>query len=44
MGPSFPDLRLIVNQELDTASWLFTIFSIGYLIGSFFGGKHQYKL
>ncbi|XP_045169901.2 sodium-dependent glucose transporter 1A-like [Mercenaria mercenaria] len=38
MGPSFPDLRLIAQQELDTAAWLFTIFSIGYLIGSFFGG------
>lgn len=38
MGPSFPDLREIVQKDLDTASWLFTVFSIGYLVGSFIGG------
>ena len=32
MGPSFPDLRLIVQQDIDTASWLFTTFSIGKLL------------
>ena len=31
MGPSFPDLRLIVQKDIDTASWLFTTFSIGKL-------------
>ncbi|XP_053374264.1 sodium-dependent glucose transporter 1-like [Mercenaria mercenaria] len=38
MGPSFPDLRIIVDQDLDTASWLFTIAAIGYMVGSFLSG------
>ncbi|KAL4228766.1 hypothetical protein ACF0H5_011808 [Mactra antiquata] len=47
MGPSFPDLRLIVKQDIDSASWLFTIHSVGYMVGSFGGGilyDHCYKL
>ncbi|XP_045168516.2 sodium-dependent glucose transporter 1A-like isoform X1 [Mercenaria mercenaria] len=38
IGPSFPDLQLVVEQTLDTASWLFTIYSFGYMAGSFAGG------
>jgi len=41
MGPSFPDLRQIVKQDLNTSAWLFTIFSIGYLIGSFILGNNR---
>jgi hypothetical protein len=38
-GPSFPDLRMIVNKDLGTASWIFTITAIGYMLGSLVGGK-----
>ncbi|KAH3718200.1 hypothetical protein DPMN_060999 [Dreissena polymorpha] len=37
-GPSLADLRQIVNQDLESASWLFTICAIGYVLGSFLGG------
>lgn len=33
-GPTFPDLRLIIGENLDTASWLLTVTAAGYLIGS----------
>ena len=38
-GPSFMDLRMIINKDIDTASWLFTISSFGYIVGSLVGGK-----
>ncbi|XP_060607776.1 sodium-dependent glucose transporter 1A-like isoform X2 [Ruditapes philippinarum] len=38
IGPSFPDLQLVVQETLDTASWLFTIYSFGYMTGSLGGG------
>ncbi|KAL4227343.1 hypothetical protein ACF0H5_012787 [Mactra antiquata] len=38
MGPTLPDLRLISNSSLEQATWLFTGFSIGYLIGCFTSG------
>ncbi|XP_052248788.1 sodium-dependent glucose transporter 1-like isoform X4 [Dreissena polymorpha] len=38
MGPSFTDLRQIVNEDLESASWLFTICFMGYLLGSIIGG------
>ncbi|XP_052763906.1 uncharacterized protein LOC128205894 [Mya arenaria] len=37
-GPSFADLRQIVNQDLEAGSWLFTTAGIGYLVGSLLGG------
>ena len=37
-GPTFPDLRLIINEDLDTASWLLTGTSIGFLVGSIVAG------
>ncbi|KAH3718192.1 hypothetical protein DPMN_060991 [Dreissena polymorpha] len=37
-GPSLPDLQQIVNQDLESASWLFTICALGYVLGSLFGG------
>ncbi|XP_060565973.1 sodium-dependent glucose transporter 1A-like [Ruditapes philippinarum] len=33
-GPTFPDLRLITGENLETASWLVTITASGFLIGS----------
>lgn len=38
VGPTFPDLRLITNEDLSTASWIFTAISFGGLIGSVSGG------
>jgi len=29
MGPTFPDLRLIMDKDLKTASWIFTCLSLG---------------
>ena len=29
LGPTFPDLRLIVNKDLTTASWIFTTIALG---------------
>ena len=29
LGPTFPDLRLIAQEDLETASWIFTTGSIG---------------
>ncbi|KAL3832492.1 hypothetical protein ACJMK2_024131 [Sinanodonta woodiana] len=37
-GPAFPDLRLIVNKDLTTASWLLTAWTTGYLAGSLIYG------
>ena len=37
-GTAFPDIRLIVKKDLETASWLFTGGSLGYMIGAFVGG------
>ena len=30
IGPTFPDLRIIIDKDLSTASWLFTAKSLGY--------------
>ncbi|KAL4237401.1 hypothetical protein ACF0H5_002119 [Mactra antiquata] len=38
VGPTFPDLRQIINEDLATTSWMFPAGSFGYLVGSFFGG------
>ena len=37
-GPCFPDLMLILDTDLETASWLFTVGAFGYLFGSMLGG------
>ncbi|KAK3603650.1 hypothetical protein CHS0354_017366 [Potamilus streckersoni] len=37
-GPAFPDLRLIVNKDLSTSSWLLTAGTTGYLAGSLICG------
>ncbi|KAL3832490.1 hypothetical protein ACJMK2_024130 [Sinanodonta woodiana] len=37
-GPAFPDLRLIVNKDLTTASWLLTAWTTGFLAGSLIYG------
>ncbi|XP_052219459.1 sodium-dependent glucose transporter 1-like [Dreissena polymorpha] len=37
-GPTFSDLRLIVGKNLETASWLFTATSSGFLVGSILTG------
>ena len=37
-GTAFPDIRLIVDKDLETASWLFTGGSLGYMVGAFVGG------
>ena len=34
-GPTLPDLQQITEVNLDTASWLFTSFSLGYIFGCF---------
>ncbi|XP_060569476.1 sodium-dependent glucose transporter 1-like [Ruditapes philippinarum] len=38
VGGTFPDLRLIIQKDLETASWIFTLGSLGYLLGAFIGG------
>lgn len=38
VGGTFPDLRLIIDKDLETASWIFTLGSFGYMLGSFLGG------
>ncbi|KAL4221145.1 hypothetical protein ACF0H5_019404 [Mactra antiquata] len=38
VGPTFPDLRLIIKEDLSTASWIFTAISLGGLLGSISGG------
>ncbi|XP_052248315.1 sodium-dependent glucose transporter 1-like isoform X2 [Dreissena polymorpha] len=35
VGATFPDLRLIMDKNIETASWIFTVGSLGYLLGSF---------
>ncbi|WAR18912.1 MFS4B-like protein [Mya arenaria] len=37
-GPTFPDIRLIMGEDLATASWIFTAGSFGYMTGSLSGG------
>ncbi|KAK3588134.1 hypothetical protein CHS0354_012191 [Potamilus streckersoni] len=37
-GPSFPDLQLIVNEDLATASWLNIACSVGFIAGSLIWG------
>ena len=37
-GPCFPDLMLILDTDLEKASWLFTIGAFGYLVGAMLGG------
>lgn len=38
IGPTFPDLRLIIEEDLSRASWIFTAISLGGLIGTILGG------
>ncbi|XP_045206849.1 sodium-dependent glucose transporter 1A-like [Mercenaria mercenaria] len=38
IGPTFPDLRLIIDEDLSTASWIFTAKSLGGLLGSVCAG------
>ncbi|XP_045169882.2 sodium-dependent glucose transporter 1A-like [Mercenaria mercenaria] len=38
IGPTLPDLRLIINEDLSTTSWIFTAKSLGGLFGSVCGG------
>ncbi|KAL4221951.1 hypothetical protein ACF0H5_018002 [Mactra antiquata] len=38
VGGVFPDLRLIINKDLETASWIFTAGAIGYMIGALSAG------
>ena len=33
VGPTLPDLQLLLDISLQSASWLFTSFSFGYMIG-----------
>lgn len=33
IGPTLPDLQLLLDLDLQTASWLFSSFSFGYMIG-----------
>ncbi|KAL3831379.1 hypothetical protein ACJMK2_023131 [Sinanodonta woodiana] len=37
-GPSFPDLQLIINEDLATASWLNTACAVGFVAGSLIWG------
>ncbi|XP_060085843.1 sodium-dependent glucose transporter 1-like [Ylistrum balloti] len=37
-GPSFPDLRLICNVDIEKGSWIVTTFYIGYTFGSILEG------
>ena len=30
VGPTFPDIRLLMSEDLATSSWLFTAGSFGY--------------
>ncbi|KAH3716278.1 sodium-dependent glucose transporter 1A-like [Dreissena polymorpha] len=38
IGATFPELRLIMDKNIETASWIFTAGSLGYLLGSFVFG------
>ncbi|KAL4222164.1 hypothetical protein ACF0H5_018204 [Mactra antiquata] len=38
IGPTLPDLKLIINEDLSTTSWIFTAKSFGGLFGSLCGG------
>ncbi|KAK3588129.1 hypothetical protein CHS0354_012186 [Potamilus streckersoni] len=38
MGPALPDLRLIIQKDLETASWLFVSRTVGYVVGAFVSG------
>ncbi|XP_045169363.2 sodium-dependent glucose transporter 1-like [Mercenaria mercenaria] len=43
-GPTFPDLRMIIGESLETASWLVTVTSAGFLVGSAITGILYDKL
>ena len=43
-GPTLPDLRIITGTDLDTASWLFTSFSFGYMFGCLISGIIERKI
>lgn len=34
VGVTFPDIRLIIHKDLDTASWIFTTGAIGFMVGA----------
>lgn len=38
IGTALPDLQILVRIDLETASWLFTAWSIGYIVGSLVSG------
>ena len=38
MGPVLPDLQKKSGVDLEKASWIFTGYAIGYLIGCLAGG------
>ncbi|XP_060598802.1 sodium-dependent glucose transporter 1-like [Ruditapes philippinarum] len=38
IGPTLPDLRIIIDENLATASWIFTAKSLGGLLGAICGG------
>ncbi|KAL4221950.1 hypothetical protein ACF0H5_018001 [Mactra antiquata] len=38
LGGAFPDLRLIINKDLQTASWIYTAGSFGNMIGALSSG------
>ncbi|XP_045191679.2 sodium-dependent glucose transporter 1-like isoform X2 [Mercenaria mercenaria] len=38
IGTALPDLQILVDVDLETASWLFTTWSLGFVAGSLFCG------
>ncbi|XP_060587977.1 sodium-dependent glucose transporter 1-like isoform X2 [Ruditapes philippinarum] len=38
IGTALPDLQLLADVDLETASWLFTTWSLGFMTGSLFCG------
>ena len=38
LGPTLPDLQKISGVQLEKASWIFTGYGIGYLLGCLVGG------
>ncbi|XP_060606655.1 sodium-dependent glucose transporter 1-like [Ruditapes philippinarum] len=38
IGPTLPDIRIIIDENLATASWIFTAKSLGGLLGAICGG------
>ena len=43
-GPTLPDIRIITGVNLGTASWFFTAFSVGYLVGCLVTGFVEQKI